>query len=452
MSRTIKIRKGADIRLVGAAENTLKESTAGSVYAIKPTDFHGLIPKLLLKEGAEVKKGTPLFHDKHNPSIVFTSPVSGEVAEIVRGAKRKILEIRVLADTSNASEVITKPSSMSSKEEVTNSLMSSGLWPFIRQRPFSTIAKPSDTPKAIFVSTFSSAPLAPDADFVMQGQEASFKAGLSALSALSSGGKVELGVSSEGNWFNQFSADANITTYHGPHPAGNVGVQIHKTNPLNKGEIVWYCNAQDVVSIGKTLTTGELSVDRIVALVGSEVNSPAYYSTKVGSQVKTITTGNLKEGNSRIVSGDVLTGEKVDEDNFIGFYSEQITVVPEGDEPQFFLTEGWLAPGFNKFSLSKSFPTWISPKSKKFALNTNMNGEERKFVVTGQYEKVFPFDIYPVQLVKSIIVNDIDMMEKLGIYEVAPEDFALCEYACTSKINVQSIIREGLDTIMEEFK
>mgnify|MGYP006137158881 FL=1 len=196
MSRTIKIRKGADIRLVGAAENTLKESTAGSVYAIKPTDFHGLIPKLLLKEGAEVKKGTPLFHDKHNPAIVFTSPVSGEVAEIVRGAKRKILEIRVLADTSNASEVITKPSSMSSKEEVTNSLMSSGLWPFIRQRPFSTIAKPSDTPKAIFVSTFSSAPLAPDADFVMQGQEASFKAGLSALSALSSGGKVELGVSS----------------------------------------------------------------------------------------------------------------------------------------------------------------------------------------------------------------------------------------------------------------
>jgi Na+-transporting NADH:ubiquinone oxidoreductase subunit A len=452
MSRTIKIRKGADIRLVGAAENTLKESTAGSVYAIKPTDFHGLIPKLLLKEGAEVKKGTPLFHDKHNPSIVFTSPVSGEVAEIVRGAKRKILEIRVLADTSNASEVITKPSSMSSKEEVTNSLMSSGLWPFIRQRPFSTIAKPSDTPKAIFVSTFSSAPLAPDADFVMQGQEAAFKAGLSALSALSNGLKVELGVSSRGNWFNQFSADANITTYHGPHPAGNVGVQIHKTNPLNKGEVVWYCNAQDVVNIGKTLTTGELSVDRIVALVGSEVNSPAYYSTKLGSQVKTITTGNLKEGNSRIVSGDVLTGEKVNEDNFIGFYSEQITVVPEGDEPQFFLTEGWLAPGFNKFSLSKSFPTWISPKSKKFALNTNMNGEERKFVVTGQYEKVFPFDIYPVQLVKSIIVNDIDMMEKLGIYEVAPEDFALCEYACTSKINVQSIIREGLDTIMEEFK
>ena len=452
MSRTIKIRKGADIRLVGAAKETLKETVAGSIYAIKPTDFHGLIPKLLLKEGAEVKKGTPLFHDKYNEGIVFTSPVSGEVAEVVRGAKRKILEIRVLADSSNSAESVSKPSSLSSKEEVTKSLMSSGLWPFIRQRPFSTIARPTDTPKAIFVSTFNSAPLAPNPDFVLKGKEAAFKTGLTALSALANGSKVELGVSSSSSWFNQFSSEANLTTYDGPHPAGNVGVQIHKTNPLNKGEVVWYCNAQDVVNIGETLSSGELNVDRIVALVGSEVKDPQYYTTKIGAAVKAVTEGNISEGNQRIISGDVLTGEKVSKDNFIGFYSEQLSVVPEGDEPQFFLTDGWLAPGFNKFSLSKSFPTWISPKSKKFTLDTNMNGEERKFVVTGQYEKVFPFDIYPVQLVKSIIVNDIDMMEKLGIYEVAPEDFALCEYACTSKINVQSIIREGLDTIMEEFK
>ena len=254
------------------------------------------------------------------------------------------------------------------------------------------------------------------------------------------------------SWFQQFSSEANITEYAGPHPAGNVGVQIHNTNPINKGDVVWYCNAQDVVNIGETLSSGELSVNRIVALVGSEVKTPEYYSAKIGAQIKTITSGKISEGNNRIISGDVLTGTKVSEDSFIGFYDDQITVVPEGDEPQFFLTDGWLAPGFDKFSLSKSFPTWLTPKSKKFTLNTNMNGEERNFVVTGQYEKVFPFDIYPVQLVKSIIVNDIDMMEKLGIYEVAPEDFALCEYACTSKINVQEIIREGLDVIMEEFK
>jgi len=229
-------------------------------------------------------------------------------------------------------------------------------------------------------------------------------------------------------------------------------VQIHKTNPINKGEVVWYCNAQDVINIGKTLSTGEYAAERVVAMAGSEVAEPKYVKTTIGAQVKTITSGNVNDGNVRIISGDVLIGSKVQEDGFLGFYDTQITAVPEGDEPQFFLTEGWLSPGLDKFSLSKSFPTWLMPKSKKFKLNTNMNGEERKFVMTGQYEQVFPFDIYPVQLVKSILVNDIDMMEKLGIYEVAPEDFALCEYACTSKIEVQSIVREGLDVLMEEFK
>ncbi|MFK7755953.1 MAG: Na(+)-translocating NADH-quinone reductase subunit A [Flavobacteriales bacterium] len=452
MSRTIKIRKGANIRLVGAANENLVDASTGNIFAVKPTDFHGLVPKLLLKEGAEVKIGTPIFYDKANEDIKYVSPVSGEIAEIVRGAKRKIMEVRILSDSSTNKETLPKLSASSSKEEVTRTLLASGLWPFILQRPFSAVAKPSDTPKAFYVSTFSSAPLAPNPDFVMSGNEKAFEAGLSALSALAGGAKVQLGVKPGSSWFNQFSTQADLTTYDGPHPAGNVGVQIHKTNPINKGEVVWYCNAQDVVNIGKTITSGEYSAERIVAVTGSEVITPQYVKTKIGAQIKTISGGNLNDGKVRQISGDVLTGEKVNEDGFLGFYDTQISAVPEGDEPQFFLTDGWLSPGLNKFSLSKSFPTWLLPKSKKFKLNTNMNGEERKFVMTGQYEKVFPFDIYPQQLVKSIMVNDIDMMEKLGIYEVAPEDFALCEYACTSKIEVQDIVREGLDVIMEEFK
>jgi len=451
MSRTIKIRKGADIRLVGKAENKLSDSSKSSVFAIKPTDFHGLIPKLTLKEGAEVKAGTPLFYDKTDARVKFVSPVSGEIAKIERGAKRKILEIRILPDTNNSFESLEKVTNLSNAESVKSAMLNAGLWPFLRQRPFAVIANPDDAPKAIYVSTFSSAPLAPDPDFVMQGREKDFQAGLAALTALNNGNKVRLGIKPGSTWFNQFS-EADHTVYEGPHPAGNVGVQIHNTEPINKGDVVWYCSAQDVANIGATLSTGQLSTERVVALAGSEMKNPSYVKITAGSQVKSLLGEKVSSANSRIISGDVLTGSTVNEDSFIGFYDTLISAIPEGNEPLFLLTKGWLGPGFDKFSLSKAFPTWLLPKSKEFTLNTNLNGEERKFVVTGQYEKVFPFDIYPVQLVKSIIVNDIDMMEKLGIYEVAPEDFALCEYSCTSKINVQSIVREGLDTIMEEFK
>ncbi len=451
MSRTIKIREGADIRLVGKAENKLSDASKSAVFAIKPTDFHGLIPKLTLKEGAEVKAGTPIFYDKTNKHIKFVSPVSGEVIKIERGEKRKILEVRILPDSNNSHESLEKVTDLSNSESVKSAMLSSGLWPFLRQRPFSVIANPADNPKAIYVSTFSSAPLAPDPDFVMTGRDADFKAGLQALTALNGGQKIRLGVKTGSSWFNQFS-EADITEYAGPHPAGNVGVQIHKTEPLNKGEVVWYCNAQDVANIGATLTSGQLNLERVVAVAGAEVKTPKYVKTSIGAQIKALTQENVSEEGVRLISGDVLTGSTVASDSYLGFYDTLISAIPEGDEPLFLLTKGWLGPGFDKFSLSKAFPTWLMPKSKEFNLTTNLNGEERKFVVTGQYEKVFPFDIFPVQLVKSIIVNDIDMMEKLGIYEVAPEDFALCEYACTSKINVQSIVREGLDTIMEEFK
>jgi Na+-transporting NADH:ubiquinone oxidoreductase subunit A len=237
----------------------------------------------------------------------------------------------------------------------------------------------------------------------------------------------------------------------GPHPAGNVGVQIHHIAPINKGETVWTINPQDVANNGRFLRTGKFDIRRVVALTGSEVNKPRYFNVTIGTSMESIVKGNIKDGDVRIISGNVLCGDAVEPNNYLGFYHHQVTVIPEGHAPKFFLTDGWLSPGLNRASLSQAYPAWLLGGKKEFEVDTNNNGEDRAFVVTGQYERVFPFDIYPVHLVKAIMVNDIDQMEKLGIYEVAPEDFALCEFSCTSKINVQDIVRQGLDTIMEEF-
>ena len=450
MANSIKIRKGSDIRLKGAAELTLETPQRSDVFAIKPPNFHGLTPKLVAREGDTVKAGDCLFFDKYNDTIKFNSPVSGTVEEIVRGAKRRILEIRVKADAQNDyRDLGAKKASSMDAMELRKHLLEAGAWPFIVQRPFSIIARPDSTPKAIFISGFDSAPLAPDADFVMQGLEEDFQEGLNAMKVLANGKPVHIGVRPDSSFYQKMDG-ATLHTVSGPHPAGNVGVQIHHIDPINKGEVVWTINPQDVANIGRILRTGKYDVQRVVAVAGSKVNQPKYYRVTIGSKLDALTANIDKEG-ARIISGNPLNGEKVEADGFLGFFDHQVSALPEGDEAKFLLTDGWLSPGLNKFSLSHAFPTWLMPKSKRFDLDTNTNGEERAFVVTGQYEKVFPFDIYPVQLIKSIIVNDIDAMEKLGIYEVAPEDFALCEYACTSKIDVQEIVREGLDTIMKEF-
>lgn len=451
MSTSIRIKKGANIKLVGEAEKVLDKPRPSDVFAIKPPDFHGLTPKLDVKEGDEVKAGSPLFHDKQNDRIKFCSPVSGEVTEVVRGAKRRIMAITVLPDKENNYIDFgkTDPKSVDRKELI-EKLLDGGIWPFIRQRPFSIIADPEETPRAIFISGFDSSPLAPDPDFVLQGNEELFQTGLDALNKLADGNPVHLNIKKGSTALKEMKG-VTINSVSGPHPAGNVGVQIHHIMPLNKGDVMWYLDPQDVVNIGRFMATGNADLRKVVALTGSEMKDRKYVELRVGSNLKPVLEGNITEGNNRIISGNVLHGDKVETDGFLGFYHHQLTAIPEGDEPQFFLTEGWLAPGFNKFSLSRAFPSWLMP-GKKYKLNTNKNGEERAYVMTGQYEKVFPFDIYPVQLVKSIIVNDIEAMENLGIYEVAPEDFALCEYSCTSKIQVQKIVREGLDTIMEEFK
>ena len=449
MSKHIKIKQGLNIKLKGEAEKVYASAPLPEVFAIKPPDFTGVTPKLMVKQGDEVEAGSPLFYDKYNERMKFCAPVSGEVIEIVRGEKRKILEIKILADKEISYREFRKADPQSlSRAEIIDVLLESGVWPFIRQRPFHVIANPNDLPKSIFISAFDTNPLAADNDFILHGQGEDFQTGLNAIVKLTDG-KVHLNVSADLMPSSEFTnaKGVQINKISGPHPAGNVGVQIHHIDPVNKGEVVWYLYPQDILMIGRLFNQGRLDATRVVALAGSQVKAPKYYRTFIGSSLKNILSGNLVGFKNRIISGNVYTGKQVLPDGFLGFYDTGITVIPEGDEPQFM---GWLIPGTEKFSVSRTFTSWLRP-GKEYVLNTNLNGEERPFVITGEYEKVFPFDIYPMQLLKAILVEDIDLMEKLGIYEVAEEDFALCEFIDTSKIDSQKIIRKGLDTIRKEF-
>jgi len=450
MSECIKIKNGLNIQLTGEAHKLLSDLPSPEVFAIKPTDFPGISPKILVKAGDEVLAGSVLFFDKNNESIKFSSPVSGEIIEIIRAEKRKLLEIKILADKKIKYLDLNKanPEELS-RDSIIEALLNSGIWPLIRQRPFGVIAKPTDIPKSIFISAFDTNPLAPDIDFIIKGEnQETFQTGLNALIKLTNG-KTHLNIdgSKEAASIFQNSKGVILNKFLGPHPAGNVGVQIHHIDPVNKGEVVWYVNPQDVLVIGKLFSEGRYDASRIIALTGSQVSNPKYYKTIIGSSVKSIIgDGGLKAGENRIISGNVLSGSQIQEDGFLGYYDTQITVIPEGHESEFM---GWLAPGLEKFSMSRTFFSWINSK-KKYNLNTNLHGEERPFVVTGQYEKVFPMDIYPVQLLKSILIEDIEMMEQLGIYEVVEEDFALCEFVCTSKIKSQEIIKRGIEIIQKE--
>lgn len=451
MSKTVKLRKGLDIRLLGAANKVKVDVPMPKVVSIKPTDFHGLIPKMLLKEGEAVTAGQPIFQDKYEEVIKYVSPVNGTLKAIVRGAKRRILEVQIdVSDSQNFDGGTAIDIAGLSGEQVKETMLSAGLWPFVKQRPIDIVADPNQTPKAIFVSAFDSAPLAPDFDFVLHGKNKEFQAGLDALGKLTDG-KVHLTLNGKAPADATFTEakGVQINKISGKHPAGNVGTQIHHIDPLNKGEFIWVVNAQDVAIIGRYFLSGKFIPKRTIALTGSEVKDPQYMDVILGTNVADILKDRFTSDNVRVVSGNVLTGEKIEADGFLGYYDNQITVIPEGDQLKFVLTKGWLGPGFDKFSNSRLFPTFLSG-SKQFRLDTNLNGEERAFVVTGELEKVFPFDILPMQLIKAAITDDIDNMEALGIYEVAPEDFALCEYVCTTKINIQDKIRTGLDLIQEE--
>jgi Na+-transporting NADH:ubiquinone oxidoreductase subunit A len=418
-----------------------------SVAAIKPSDFNNLLPKMLLKPGDRVKAGTPLFYNKNNPQILFTSPLSGTVMEVVRSDKRLILEIPVQADAQTEYEDFGRhnPETMQ-PSDIIALLLKSGLFTFIRQRPYDTIPNPELIPRDIYISTFDSAPLAPDYQFILKDQLMYFQAGVTALSKLTTG-KVMLGLDARiaGNIFSNIS-HAHITAFKGKHPAGNVGVQIHHTMPINKGELIWYVNPADVAVIGKLLLEGKYIAERLVAVCGPEAARPCYHKVIIGSAASVIPDIKDATDKTRLISGNVLSGSEISSRSFLEHYHHQLTCIPEGN---YFELAGWAMPGFGKFSNSGLFFSKLFPK-KKYSLDTNFHGGRRPFVMSGQYEKVFPFDIYPVYLLKAIITQDIDKMEALGIYEVSEEDFALCDFVCTSKMETQQIVQQGLELLRKE--
>lgn len=448
MSKVIKLKKGLDIQIKGEAANNLIHVDKPETFAIKPADFHGLVPKLLVRVGDKVKAGTPIFRDKYLPEIQYVSPVSGEVSAVNRGERRRILEVVVKAENEYQSEEFLKgdPQKLSG-ESIKEELLKSGIWPAIKSRPYGIVAHPADQPKAIFISGFDSSPLAPDYSFVFKGEAEAWQTGINAISKLTKG-KVYLGLSSKKE--NKLFAETKgveINYFDGPHPAGNVGIQIHAISPINKDEIVWTIQPSDVVMIGRLFLTGKYDSRRIIALVGSEVQEPQYIQFWLGGSLSALLKGRLSGDNVRIISGNVLTGTTSGKNDYLGFYNSMVSVIPEGN---YFETFGWALPGFGKFSPSHTFFSWLGSKKKKYVLDSNLHGEERAFVLSDEYDKVLPMDILPVYLLKAILANDIDAMEQLGIYEVIEEDFALCEYVCTSKIQVQSILRKGLNSMIKE--
>lgn len=439
MSKTIRLCKGLNIRLKGEAERRIEQLPMANRYGVMPADFEGITPKLLVKEGDAVKVGTPLFFSKDMPRLLFTSPVSGKVVEIRRGEKRRILEVVVENDRRQLYEKL--PAAKMERDSIKELLLTAGLWPYILQRPYGRIADPDAIPRAIFVSGFDSAPLAPDMDFVLGRRIEELNKGFEALRKLTDG-QVVLGLRKR----SALSQVEGVTQYRikGPHPAGNVGVQINRIAPINKGEIVWTVDIQAVAMIGRLLLSGKADFTKTIALTGSEQMNPRYVEVIAGAQIGPL--ARTASANARIICGNVLSGTTTPHEGYLGFYANQITLIPEGDTPELL---GWAMPRLNKFSVSHAYFSWLMPW-KRYALDTNLNGGERAFVFTGLYEKYLPMDIYPMYLLKACITDDIDKMEQLGIYEVVPEDFALCEFVDPSKTEMQQVIREGINLMIKE--
>lgn len=447
MANVIKLRKGLDINLKGKAAAEVMAVKEPGFYALCPDDFTGVTPKVVVKEQEYVMAGGPLFVDKNHPEVKFVSPVSGVVTCVERGARRKVLSITVEAAAEQDFEEFGKKNvAQLDGAAVKEALLNAGMFAFIRQRPYDVVADPTIAPNAIFVSAFDSNPLAPDFELALKGEEANFQTGLDALAKIA---KTYLSVS-----VNQKSSaltqakNVTVTAFDGPHPAGNVGVQINHIAPINKGETVWTIDPQAVIFIGRLFNTGRVDLTRTVAITGSEVKKPAYCKLKVGALLTDVLADNVnKDKELRYISGNPLTGKQIPANGFLGAFHSQVTVIPEGNDVHEML--GWIMPRFNQFSVSHSYFSWLMGK-KEYTLDARVKGGERHMIMANEYDKVLPMDIMPEYLIKAIIAGDIDRMEQLGIYEVAPEDFALCEFVCSSKMELQRIVREGLDMLRRE--
>ena len=458
MSDHIRLRKGLSIPLEGEAQTHITKRISPDKIAIKPTDFKALNAKLLVKEGDLVKAGSPIFTDKTRPYINYCSPVSGKVSEIYRGEKRKLLEIRIDADQTIDYLQITTPNfRTATKQELIDTLLESGLWAAIRQRPYGIAPNKDIDPKAIFISGFDSAPLAPDLDYALKADIDQIQIGVDILSKLTAGG-VHIGLHATNFASSPFHRLEKVIThtFDGVHPAGNVGVQIHHVSPVNKGEVVWTLDMYTVAAIGRLFTKGIYDVKKVIAVTGPRAHKPSYIECVPGINISAISEYvNLKGDKNtnehplsvRYISGNVLTGDNVGKDGYLGFFHNQITLINEGNYHEML---GWIKPfRMKKFSISRSYFSWLFP-GKRYSLDTNLNGGERAFVMTGVYEKVLPMDIYPLYLFKAILAEDIDKMEAMGIYEVVEDDFALCEFVCPSKTDIQEIISKGINLMIKE--
>lgn len=449
MSKVIKLRKGLNIRLAGKAEKILLPEVPVTRYGVRFDDFPGLSARLDVEEGDRVRCGTVLFHDKASPEIKYVSPVSGVIKEIIRGEKRVLKEIVIDKEGDEKVDFGIADPSLLSSVQVKEKLLASGLWPVIRQRPYHIVARPDVTPRDIFISAFDTAPLAPDLGYILSNIHGKqhLQTGINVLARLTSG-QIHISLEEGGAKVPEIEKLTNVELHYfsGPHPAGNVGIQIHHISPVSKGEVVWTVDLNDVVSLGRLFDTGFYNRGRIIALAGPGALQRKYHRITPGASVSGILKGAVKEGSHRIISGNALTGRTITDDGSFGFYDNMVTVLPEGD---YYELLGWAAPGINKYSYWKAFASKILPR-REYELDTNMHGGVRAFVMTGHYEKVLPMDVYPMHLLKAILIGDIELMENLGIYEVAEEDFALCEYIDPSKTEIQEIIRSGINLMIKE--
>lgn len=446
MANVIKLRKGLDINLEGAAEKKKIELTPKNIYSVQPEDFVGVTPKVTVKEGDTVKAGDALFVNKKFPEVKFASPVSGKVKAVVRGDRRKVLAIKIEADTVQSyADYGKKNVDALDGEAVKEALLEAGLFGYIDQLPYAVSTNPQAKPKAIFVSALRDKPLAADFEYELQGQEADFQTGLTALSKMA---KTYLGIGARQSSAALTAAkNVEINVFDGPCPAGNVGVQVNHVSPVNKGETVWTVEPTVVLFIGRLFNTGMVDLRRTVAFVGSEVKTPAYVDMMVGEELSTLLSNSVKGDNVRIINGNVLTGRTTTKDGYLGAHSSEITVIPEGSHADEFA--GWIMPRTSQFSVNRSYFSWLFGK-KKYALDARVKGGERHMIMSGEYDRVLPMDIFGEYLIKAIIAGDIDKMEQLGIYEVSPEDFALAEFIDSSKLELQRIVREGLDMLRKE--
>ncbi len=447
MVNVIKLRKGLDIHLVGAAERIKRQLAGSGEFALVPDGFVGMVPKVVVKEGDHVRAGDALFVNKQCPDVRFASPVSGTVTAVERGERRKVLAVKVKADAEQEfADFGRKDVGSLNGQQVCQALLEAGLFGYIDQLPYAVSTTPDTKPKAIFVSALRDKPLAADFEFELEGNETDFQTGLTALSKMA---KTYLGIGAKQTAKALTEArDVELTVFDGPCPAGNVGVQVNHLDPVNKGEVVWTVDPSAVIFFGRLFNTGKVDLHRTIALVGSEVKEPAYYDVLVGQRIGDATDGQLKEGrNLRIINGNVLTGKPCTADDFLTAHTSEITVIPEGDDTDEML--GWIMPRMNQFSTNRSYFSWLLGK-KEYKADARVKGGKRHIIMSGEYDRVLPMDIYGEYLIKAIITGDIDRQEQLGIYEVAPEDFALAEFVDSSKLELQAIVRKGLDILRKE--